>query len=361
MSKQVKYYSIANLWKTNAEYMLLLGKRSNGKSYSAKDKALTRAWDNPTRQRFAYIRRYDADIKPALVEQYFKDCRIREISNGEADSIVVYKGGIWAAKLDPDNLKYTKVKLLGYTSALNIQSRYKSGAYRDVDFLLFEEFISDESYLPDEVRKFNNLVSTYSRERAIHVVMIGNTISRVCPYYTEWNLNRVAKQKQGEIDTYEYEYSDTDTGDYHKVKIAVEFCENNGNAGKMFFGESTNMITTGAWETPNVPRISYETLPKKIHYTAVFECMGFRFLATLNTANNLTFWYIRPKTTPIKPKTRVFTDKEVFNRYYTKGMRPVTRFEREIFGMFTEDRVFYSSPLCAADFRNILRQMRRAY
>ena len=36
MARNIKYYDISNVLKTEAQYIILLGQRSNGKSYQAK-------------------------------------------------------------------------------------------------------------------------------------------------------------------------------------------------------------------------------------------------------------------------------------------------------------------------------------
>ena len=45
MSKQ-KYYSLNNLLKTESQYKMLLGERSNGKSYAVKEYVLNEAYKN---------------------------------------------------------------------------------------------------------------------------------------------------------------------------------------------------------------------------------------------------------------------------------------------------------------------------
>ena len=47
MAKQ-KFYSLKNILKENAEYNLLLGERSNGKSYATKEHCVRKAYENKT-------------------------------------------------------------------------------------------------------------------------------------------------------------------------------------------------------------------------------------------------------------------------------------------------------------------------
>ena len=42
MARNIKYYDISNVLKTEAQYIILLGQRSNGKSYQAKLTVLKR-------------------------------------------------------------------------------------------------------------------------------------------------------------------------------------------------------------------------------------------------------------------------------------------------------------------------------
>ena len=70
MSKQ-KYYRLTNILKTNAQYLILLGERSNGKAYAVKEFVLEDYFKNG--HEFAYIRRWREEIKSASIEQYFED------------------------------------------------------------------------------------------------------------------------------------------------------------------------------------------------------------------------------------------------------------------------------------------------
>ena len=53
--------------------------------------------------------------------------------------------------------------------------------------------------------------------------MVGNSISKVCPYIREWDLEKIFKSlKQGEIATKVIENEE------NNVKIAIEFCQSSG-------------------------------------------------------------------------------------------------------------------------------------
>ena len=104
------------------------------------------------------------------------------------------------------NEKGEEVKLAecGTYCALNEYERYKSWAFVDYSYILYEEFITDGVYLNDEPRLLQQFVSTVARLKRITVILIGNTLSRVCPYFNEWCLEGVLKQKQGTIEVYHF-------------------------------------------------------------------------------------------------------------------------------------------------------------
>lgn len=75
------------------------------------------------------------------------------------------------------------------------------GQYPNVKNIIFDEFISRSIYLADEPNKLMNFYCTVDRKQnKVKLWLLGNTISRVCPYLTEWGLQPIiAKMKQGDI------------------------------------------------------------------------------------------------------------------------------------------------------------------
>ena len=78
MAKSSKYYDITNLLSTKAQYLMLLGQRSNGKSYQVKKTILQDAYEyikseGKSGSRFIYLRRWVTDIKAKSVKSYFED------------------------------------------------------------------------------------------------------------------------------------------------------------------------------------------------------------------------------------------------------------------------------------------------
>lgn len=257
--KKQKYYRIDKIKKINADYNILLGERSNGKSFAVGEELLINAWEKD--MHFAFMRRWQTEVRPVKIEKYFEDKynRIFDITNGECNCIQVRREEIFFAFNDGESIH--NVKKCGEVMYLSGYVHFKSLSYPKVTDLIFEEFVPEDGiYLgEDEVDQLMSLVSTIARRRRIRVWMIANTISRMCPYFTEWQLKNIPKQKQGTIDTYEYESPDQfeEDGSHVIITIAVEFCENSGNNSKMFFGNKASMITNGAWKCKATPRLPH--------------------------------------------------------------------------------------------------------
>lgn len=350
MARKIKYYDISNMLSTNAQYMILLGQRANGKSYQAKVTALKSAYYDD--KRFVYLRRWREDIKTKAVQAYFGDMPVYTITNGEYDHIKVWNGEIFFARFNEEG-KEEKSNCIGRACALNESERYKSWVFKDYEYILFEEFITDKAYLLEEPRQLQQFVSTVARNERIHVLMIGNTLSRVCPYFSEWCLEGVLNQKQGTIDIYHYH---TDSG---VIDIAVEYCANVNNQNKMFFGQTAKQIVSGEWDTVDVPK-----LPRKYYeYEKVYEILlkyqKFEFVIELlvEPKEGGTLCHIYPSTKGRKIY-RVITDTFSDKPNITTKLDTKKKPEAIMANCFRLDKVCFSDNLTGSDFKNIMNVFR---
>lgn len=357
--KQV-YYSSKKIRTLDCEYNLIFGERSNGKSFDIKGTSLEEAYADKTDQsKLVYLRRWDLELKTNMVEQYFTDSNVRLITGGEYNCISCLSKRIYFSNRDEETGKITRGRVAGYAMSLTSDEHYKSGSYKDVANVIFEEFISNQSYLPKEPYRLQNLISTIARRERIKVWLIGNTISRICPYYTEWELRNIPRQKQGTIDIYEHltdQYDDN--GELITIRIAVEYAANSGNNGKMFFGKPSKMINSGAWQSEEKPH-----LPKRLElYTTIHELVtewaGFKFLCKFLMDDDGNYcWYVSPKTTPIKPNVRLVTDRVILDNLATIGFVPLTKKEAVTFSYLKQGKIFYSDNLTGGDFETCMKQL----
>lgn len=79
---------------TDATYLMALGARNIGKSYDIKIKVLRNAYKSDTK--FGLVRRKE-DLKQDLVQQYFADMPIKDITHDEYNAVRCWQGKIYLA------------------------------------------------------------------------------------------------------------------------------------------------------------------------------------------------------------------------------------------------------------------------
>ena len=337
----------------DSDILCVLGERSNGKSYCAKNLVLNYCLKN--NKEFVYLRRYDLDVKDSLCVGYFGDCPVETMTAGEYSCIDVFRKGIYFSTID-ENGKVKHGQKVGYCHALSGAEHYKSLAFPDVDYIIYEEFVSqDGRYLFNEPSKLQQYISTIFRHRKGKVILIGNTISRICPYYNEWNLG-VSKMKLGEVSDINFH---NDNGDDTRVKVWLTDSLNY-NSG-MFFGLPAKNITKGAYDVTEQPHLPKRLTQYKKLYNLVVEYNEFKFLCSLlqDKTEGSLLWFIEPKTTEIKAGTRVISNRFYSNPLVTNSFRkPLSEVEARIFNLFFIGKVCYADNLTGTEFNNIIGYVR---
>ena len=344
------YYDISEMLKTKAEYMMLLGQRSNGKSYQVKKTVLEDFYFNETK--FIYLRRWKADIKQKEVSTYFDDIPIAKYTNREYNSVRAMNGFIYLCKIE-DGLIVEK-REMGRYCALNEYERYKSQVFMNYKNIVYEEFITDSIYLNDEPKLLQQFVSTVARLDKIRVFLIGNTLTRVCPYFHEWCLENVLKQKQGTIEIYKYHMEDN-----VEVKIAVEYCANTNNKNTMFFGQAAKQIVTGEWDVKEVPK-----LPRQLYeYEKIYEVMvvyqAFKFVLELliEPKEGGVIIFVYPYTSNRKIQ-RIITDEFSDKPYISSKLDIDKKPELLMLKALRMDKVCYSDNLTGSDFSKVIEKLK---
>lgn len=361
-SDYLSYKDVAKIVKqNNLQYLLLIGQRSNGKSYACKELALRAAYDKG--ELFTYLRRYKSSIKTYMVEEYFADMMVADdkgrtvisaITNGEYSTISCYRGVIYFAKYADGTIERGAVA--GYAHALTDLESLKSRQFPNVKYILFEEMIATGLYLYDEPNKLQNYVSTIFRNATGHVLMIGNTISRIVPYFQEWELDGIPKQTQGTIEIYKFQTKDKET------RIGVFLCETLNKSTGMFFGSAAKMIVGGEWDRREQPKLPHDLDDYTPLYHIVFKYSDKAvFLLTflqLKEDHSKMIWYVEPKTTPIKEGTRVVSPDLSDSRLYTKDFIPINEKEMKIFDYLREEKIAYSDNLTGTEYKRCLEMLR---
>ena len=345
-----KYYSLDKLLSTGCHYMILYGMRANGKSYAVKKHVIEQALKG---EKFVYLRRWKEDIKEKDVSCYFDDMPIRELTHNKYVGIMAYRGYFYFYDVGEDDKPVRAADSIGRYCALNEAERYKSQVFNKVESIIYEEFITNKIYLGSsenpEPKLLMQFVSTVARDRNIDIFMIGNTISRVCPYFQEWSLTGVMQQKPGTIDIYHLR------GENGVVDIAVENCEVVSTESKMFFGLASKQITSGEWEVNEYPRLLKPYKYYDLLYEVGVEYSEFKYVIQLmqDPANGGVFVFIYPNTKK-RELDRIISDQFSTDPKYSNGFRARNKVEQLMAQCFREDKVCFSDNLTGTDFRQIL-------
>ena len=366
MSKEDKiHYNIDNIDKENALINIIWGERSNGKSYQVKHKKAIIPFlesmikEGENRDRFILVRRLREEITTEKIERYFADVDICSLTNNKYNIITYYRKEIYLGNYSVETGKVKRGEKIGYVVALSTEQHYAGASYLDVKNIIFEEFMSRSSYLYQEPDKLMNFWNTVDRKRGIvKMWLVGNTISRVCPYLTDWNLQSlVSHQEQGTILT---RYLDTGTEDENnnpiKIKLAIEYCKSTGKSS-FSIGKHKDMLNKGTWQSDPQPHLPKSYNCYKVLFRIGFLYKEFKFIGELLKDDKNAVWFIYPYDKDFKDNLLIFTDVVKLNKRYQRNIYNLTikneRIEK-ILSTFREGNIFYSTDLCGTDFKQAI-------
>ena len=352
-----KFYSLKNILDKNAQYNVIFGERSNGKTYSVLKYGLEKFCK--TGEQMALIRRWREDFigkrGSAMFQALVTNHEIERLTNGEYTDIYYYASRWFLCKYDEKGNRILNEKPLAFGFSLGSMEHDKSTSYPEITTILFDEFLTRTMYLPDEFVLFMNVISTIIRHRTnVKIFMLGNTVNKYCPYFNEMGLKHIKEMKQGDIDVYCYGDSD--------LKVAVEYCKANKQGKKSdtyfaFDNPKLSMITGGAWELNIYPHCPIKYAPKDIKFTyfIIFDSETLQCEIIRKDKNDFTF--IHRKTTPLKDieKDLIYsTDYMPLPNWKRKINKPTTELEKKIVSYFIKDKVFYQDNDTGEIVRNYL-------
>lgn len=353
------YYNGINLLQHKCQYNIIYGKKSNGKSYFWRKYTVLDAIAHPETRGIVYVRRFKDNTQDYKSENYYADSNIEEWTGGKYNCISVFRHKIYVGNIDEKGKKSRELKIGDVVSVQDF-SDISSQVYKEAYWFIYEEFITQDLYLPRECNKLMTMINTIMRGRDFRAILIGNTISRLCPYFTEWALFKIPKQKMNTIDIYEKETELVDingkpNGTKVKTKIGVEYTGARGDNASGYFGSSATMILQGGWQCEPEPHLATEREDYDLKYTMVFEFNEFKFLMEYLKRDANYCWYVSRKTTDIKEKTRVISNHISENRYYTIGFIPLSKGESIIFTDIKNNNIFFSDDLTGNEFKQCLK------
>lgn len=359
----MKYYSLNKINKKDATYNVIFGERSNGKTYATLKQVLEKYFIDGSQ--FAYIRRWSVDVQPKRMNNLFnaiiEDGYLEKLSGGKFTAIFYRTGRFYLCTYnDKGKPIYNEEDIIGYAFSLSENEHNKANSYPRVTTIIFDEFLTNKIYLPDEFILFMNTVSTIVRQRTnVKIYMLGNTVNKYCPYFKEMGLTNILSMKQGTIDL--YTYGET------KLKVAVEYADSKKKFKKNNFYFAFNnpklkMITGGAWELNIYPHAPVKWLPKNIMFTYFIDFNDSIYQCEIISKDANMFTYIHEKTTPIKnpDKDIIYTlDYNPKINYNVNILKPLNDYQNKITWFYTHDRVYYQNNNVGDAINNYLKICKR--
>lgn len=357
MTKKI-HYNIDNIDEQGSLYNLIFGPRSDGKSYQVKHKKMVVKYIE-TGRRFILLRRWNEEIKAEKIEQYFSDVDIFSLTNGKYNCITMYRKQLFFSYYDMETAKTSRGEKIGYVMALNSEQHYAGSSYLDVDDIIFEEFIARTPYIGNEPDKLVNLWSTVDRKRfTTRIWMVGNSISRICPYINEWGLHHIiSTMKQGEIKNTKVSAGYDNDNNPRYISLSLEYCKSTGS--NLAIGKHKEMLNTGSWQTDPQPQLKKSLKQYKSRFSFAFVYQEFKFICSyledIETGDFL--WFIKPYNGKIKKDSIVVSDQVNESKLWIRDIYN-TGFNNDrlnnIFKTFRESNIFYASDLCGTDFKQVI-------
>lgn len=250
MSKEYDYYD-GKIDNEDSTYNIIVGQRSNGKTYHYVSKSLQHFLE--TGEPSVYIRRYDESITTSNI---FKLCTphiddLIIMSNGDYNNFEYRSNTFYLTYIDELGKKCAISKPFLYCVGLNSWEHKKGQDRGFVKYIIFDEFLTRDTYLNDEYTKFMNLLSSFIRDRVgTKIYMLGNTVNKFCPYFSKFKIN-MKDIKQGFI--YNFKYGET--------TLSLEYCKTSNVTSKVnkkyfdFPDKQLDMLKKGYWEISSYPHL----------------------------------------------------------------------------------------------------------
>lgn len=358
-----RWYDVSDILALDATYNLIYGERGNGKTFAVCRLILQAYFDEGLPS--AYVRRLEEMVKQGNLETLFSDPNhikyIEERSEGKYNYVKYQFHGFYLQKRDPITgaLLAKDQQPFCRTYALSTSETTKGADRGKVKYVFFDEFITRQFYLTNEIVLFENTLESIIRKRpGVKIFMVANTVNKHCPYFKHMGLTNVKKQQQGTIDTYLLGKGNT--------KIACEYTRESDAAASeiaeqyyCFNNPQVEMIRSGKWEFD-----LYRLIPKGINQI----WPEFRFFIEFDDSITMGSVYIyqdnpiicfTPKTTPIKDRDEaIIYGEDIASTsplHQIDLARTPTRAQELILDLFKQHKTYFATNDCGESVANWLK------
>lgn len=362
--KKPKFYSLDKINAKDCTYNLVIGERSNGKTYGVLKYAIQNYFETGGGQ-LAIVRRWQEDIRGKRASEIFSalliNNEVEALSGGEFTGIYYYASKFYFCNYDDSGKPiYNDGDIFAHAFALSDTEHNKSISFPLIKTIMFDEFLTRGTYLKDEFILFMNTISTIVRQRTdVKIYMLGNTVNKYSPYFKEMGLTHISKMVQGSIDIYSYGES--------SLKVAVEYASSDSSRKEnnfyfAFNNPKLSMITDGAWELDIYPHLPIKYTPKDILLVYFIKFDGYIYQGEIVEVDNEIFTYIHDKTTPIKDEDNDIIFSLEYNHrmnYNRNILRPNMEIGKKIAYFFEFGKVFYQDNDVGDSINNYLSLCRK--
>lgn len=364
--------------KPNARYYMILGGRSRGKTFSVLDIAI----DDNTQDKgmFAYIRRYDEEVKEKNVKELFSPQveNIEKYTNGEYNRITYFRGyyyyELWGT--DKKTKKYCRLKKnpkpCGVALALNTWEKTKGqdigAAYGGFKHIILDEAITGLSYLPDEFQKFCNIISSLIRsrhEQDTKIWLLANPLSMWCPYFRELGIQKKWYAAPPKNDTwYEIKSPDSDmTTIFGYLGTAPADDDTQDIIYNQFFAfpnsrAKSKSITNGFWELEDSEHLPRQVKKNSRLIKEVFLYFGEEWIRgqIMRYDLNGTYFVVWSPSRPPKKGEYYFILNAVPDRYAIVGTRTGHPMAKLLNDVIQTGQIYYSDNTTADIYHGFLKE-----
>ena len=316
MNPVTGYLDTSAVYESDVDVYMILGQRSDGKTYGFVHDAISEFIASGTPS--AYIRRFDESLKKHMISDLCKphDKYIARKTKKQWLDTALKSKRFYFHKEEDNKGIYAPNPFL-YTFALNTWETAKGADSGEFAYVIFDEFVSASKYLPNEWNIFENVLSSVLRNRGkSKIIMLGNPINQICPYFDEFGLD-VHKMKPGDI-----VYKIAQSGAKMKFCYLPPMDKKRRFTAKFFDFKENSSITTGYWDFGEFPHLP-GGMTKKADFLGKFHVLFRKQFAVCEFYhyNGVIFAFWRPGNDERildDKETVTFSDAHIFqNNYFT--------------------------------------------
>lgn len=372
-----RHYSLKNILSKHANINMIIGEKSNGKTYACKEYLIKRYFDGEGKG--AYIRRTDEDFKKGRGDAIFSDMiknkngvsLIEKYSKGKFNTIKYMVNGWYLGKtyvsINRKGEYVEKVeyedKPFCYAFSVNNAEHTNGQSYLDITTIFFDEFTTTKNYLVDEFSLYNILLSNIIRDRDnVQILMCGNTVDRHCIYFREMGLNKILKMEKGTIDIYTFNVDDG-----RVLTVAVEYCDTsvkNGKKSDLYFAfdnPTLKMIKKGDWDLNIYPHLRGRFKEENIYQVFYVKYNDTWLKCYIYNYNDNIVLFFTPASKPIITEdTIIFRNDDIMRKNDYRHLRNggKQKLFRIIDQCFNLDRVYFATNESGDIIRKYLVEIR---